>query len=133
MNWLRSKVSGHRNRYKCKDYNLDVTYITDRVLAMSFPASGMESMYRNHINTVAQFLEQKHPEQYKVYNLSNRTYDETRFKGQVVSYSWEDHHPPTIYLLFKICYDIYEYLKDTQNVAVIHCNAGKGRTGTLIA
>jgi phosphatidylinositol-3,4,5-trisphosphate 3-phosphatase and dual-specificity protein phosphatase PTEN len=42
MNWLRCKVSGKRNRFKSDNYNLDITYITDRVLAMSFPASGIE-------------------------------------------------------------------------------------------
>jgi len=38
MDWIRSKVSGKRNRYKEEGYNLDITYITDNVLAMSFPA-----------------------------------------------------------------------------------------------
>ncbi len=52
MDWLRKIVSGKRNRFKDKNYNLDITYITHRVMAMSFPASGMEQMYRNNINDV---------------------------------------------------------------------------------
>ena len=52
MDWLRKIVSGKRNRYADENFNLDVTYITTRVLAMSFPASGFETMYRNSIGDV---------------------------------------------------------------------------------
>ncbi len=52
MDWLRKIVSGKRNRFKDDTYNLDVTYITPRILAMSFPASGLEVMYRNNMNDV---------------------------------------------------------------------------------
>lgn len=52
MDWLRKIVSGKRRRYTDDSYNLDVTYITDRVLAMSFPASGLETMYRNNMADV---------------------------------------------------------------------------------
>lgn len=53
MNWLRKIVSGKRNRYQDDQYNLDITYITQRVLAMSFPAQGFESLYRNDIDNVS--------------------------------------------------------------------------------
>jgi phosphatidylinositol-3,4,5-trisphosphate 3-phosphatase/dual-specificity protein phosphatase PTEN len=46
-------VSGKRNRYQDDQYNLDITYITQRVLAMSFPAQGFESLYRNDIDNVS--------------------------------------------------------------------------------
>lgn len=63
---VRNKVSGDKTRYTNGNYDLDLTYITDRIignkstkrneiktfffLAMSFPADGMESTYRNSIN-----------------------------------------------------------------------------------
>jgi phosphatidylinositol-3,4,5-trisphosphate 3-phosphatase and dual-specificity protein phosphatase PTEN len=52
MNWLRKIVSGKRRRFQDGNYNLDITYITGRVLAMSFPAQGIESFYRNSIENV---------------------------------------------------------------------------------
>ena len=55
MNWLRKIVSGKRNRFTDENYDLDVTYITPRILAMSFPASGFETMYRNSISDVSIF------------------------------------------------------------------------------
>ena len=133
MDWLRSKVSGKRNRFKDDEYNLDITYITDRVMAMSFPASGFEQWYRNNINSVSRFLDRKHAGCYKIYNLSNREYNYQKFKGEVISYNWEDHHAPPLKMLFEICADMYSYLLNPSNVVVVHCNAGKGRTGTSIA
>lgn len=50
MNFLREIVSGPKNRFKQEGYNLDLTYITPRIVAMSFPASGVESLYRNNID-----------------------------------------------------------------------------------
>lgn len=102
MDWLRSKVSGKRNRLKEDGFNLDITYITDRILAMSFPASGLEKVYRNDINKVANFLEERHSQNYRIYNLSNRSYNATKFKAEVKSYDWEDHHSPPILMLFSI-------------------------------
>jgi phosphatidylinositol-3,4,5-trisphosphate 3-phosphatase/dual-specificity protein phosphatase PTEN len=76
MDWLRKKVSGKRNRFKDENFNLDITYITDNIIAMSFPASGMESTYRNKIGKVAEFLESRHKDHYRIANLSNRKYNE---------------------------------------------------------
>lgn len=102
MDWLRSKVSGHRNRFKDDEYNLDITYITDRILAMSYPASGFEQCYRNNISRVNDFLEDRHLGNFKIYNLSNRSYNTSKFSGEVVSYEWEDHHSPPLIMLFRI-------------------------------
>ena len=54
MNFLRKIVSGQRKRYQDEQYDLDITYITSRVLAMSYPASGMlMQTYRNPIGSVS--------------------------------------------------------------------------------
>ena len=38
MDWLRKIVSGKRNRFKDDTYNLDITYVTKRVLG-TIPAT----------------------------------------------------------------------------------------------
>jgi phosphatidylinositol-3,4,5-trisphosphate 3-phosphatase/dual-specificity protein phosphatase PTEN len=41
MNIVRTIVSGKKRRTKESNYNIDLTYITPRVMAMSFPGSGL--------------------------------------------------------------------------------------------
>ena len=45
--WVRALVSTNKVRLKAGDFNLDLTYITNRIIAMGFPAEGFEGMYRN--------------------------------------------------------------------------------------
>lgn len=39
FNSIRKRVSGKRNRMIDDEFNLDLTYITGTIMAMSFPAS----------------------------------------------------------------------------------------------
>ena len=66
-----------------------------------------------------------------VYNLSESTYDKSRFNNQVKEFAWQDHHAPPFNLLMKLVEDMYSHLlRDEKNVVLIHCNSGKGRAGT---
>ena len=56
-----------RDRYVNEEFDLDLTYITERIIAMSFPATGMESAYRNSLKDVAKMLKTKHQENYMVH------------------------------------------------------------------
>lgn len=52
MDSIRKLVSGNRRRFTEDNVNLDLTYITPNIIAMSYPSSGMESLYRNPIEKV---------------------------------------------------------------------------------
>jgi len=67
---------------------------------MSYPASGFEKVYRNNISDVANFLKLKHGSHYKVFNMSGRQYEFSKFEGKVETFDWQDHHSPPIHILF---------------------------------
>ena len=65
-----------KRRYKEDEYNLDLSYVTNKVIAMGFPSENIEFIYRNSLDELCQFLEDKHKGHYKIYNLySERSYN----------------------------------------------------------
>jgi len=44
---IHQMVSQNRKRFQTQDFNLDLAYISKRVIAMGFPAYGIRSLYRN--------------------------------------------------------------------------------------
>ena len=123
-----------KSRYVLDGYNLDLTYITERIIAMSFPSkSKLESTYRNSLSDVAKMLSEKHGDHYKVYNLcGERPYESSDFQNLTGAFGFIDHFPPPLHLLHRACLSMMNWLESHEdNVVVIHCLAGKGRTGVL--
>ncbi|XP_051902812.1 putative tyrosine-protein phosphatase TPTE isoform X1 [Hippocampus zosterae] len=130
----RRMVSENKRRYQKDGFDLDLTYVTDRVIAMSFPSSGKQSFYRNPIKEVARFLDTKHEGHYRVYNLcSEKGYDPKFFHYRVERVFIDDHNVPSLEDMLKYTAGVREWMSaDPKNVIAIHCKGGKGRTGTLV-
>ncbi|XP_064413855.1 putative tyrosine-protein phosphatase TPTE isoform X4 [Latimeria chalumnae] len=130
----RKMISENKRRYQKDGFDLDLTYVTDRVVAMSFPSSGKQSFYRNPIEEVARFLDTKHKDHYKVYNLcSEKGYDPKYFHYRVERVFIDDHHVPALEDMLKFTASVREWMaEDERNIIAIHCKGGKGRTGTMI-
>lgn len=78
-----SAVCDSSTRRTMNKGDLDFSYLTTRLAVMSFPAEGMESAIRNHIDDVKAFLEARHDNAYAVYNLSQRSYRAIKFQNRV--------------------------------------------------
>lgn len=130
----RRMVSENKRRYQKDGFDLDLTYVTDRVIAMSFPSSGKQSFYRNPIKEVARFFDTKHEGHYKVYNLcSEKGYDPQFFHYKVERIFIDDHNVPSLEDMLKYTANVREWMAaDPKNIIAIHCKGGKGRTGTMI-
>eukprot|EP01120_Amphizonella_sp_Union-15-10_P011593 TRINITY_DN4958_c0_g1_i1.p1 TRINITY_DN4958_c0_g1~~TRINITY_DN4958_c0_g1_i1.p1 ORF type:complete len:136 (+),score=4.91 TRINITY_DN4958_c0_g1_i1:60-467(+) len=127
LNFLRSQVSQDKKRFKDGHFDLDLTYIRPNIIAMGYPASGVEATYRNSLTSVAEMLNTKHPDSYLVFNLSERPYDSTLLNGKVLDIGFPDHHAPPISLIFKLMMLIHSWLTfKSDNVVVVHCLAGRG-------
>ena len=63
---LKRLVSKKKRRFENDEFDLDLSYITKRVIAMGFPSTGMEVLYRNNIKDVINFFEVRHHNQVKV-------------------------------------------------------------------
>lgn len=83
MNYVRTLVSGKKLRFQDRKYNLDLSYITPRLIAMAFPGSGFEKIIRNSIDEVSLFLNERHGSNYLVINLSGKKYDKEKFNNKV--------------------------------------------------
>eukprot|EP01063_Lacrimia_lanifica_P011104 TRINITY_DN1788_c0_g1_i2.p2 TRINITY_DN1788_c0_g1~~TRINITY_DN1788_c0_g1_i2.p2 ORF type:complete len:338 (+),score=72.25 TRINITY_DN1788_c0_g1_i2:95-1015(+) len=134
---LRTMVSQKKCRFQEDGFDLDLTYITPRIIAMGFPSYGTEGYYRNPVDEVERFFESRHKGHYRIYNLcSERVYDRAdRFGGAFRRFPFDDHNAPApIGLIPQLCADAQEWLsQDPQNVLAVHCKAGKGRTGVMVA
>jgi hypothetical protein len=137
------QVSQNRRRYRKHGYDLDLTYVTDRIIAMSAPAFGGHGAYRNDMHVVASFLAARHYARFFVFNLCDTyfssdgalgNYSPDLLYGHCLRIPFEDHSPPLLGELLVFCAQATRWCQlSRKNVVAVHCKGGKGRTGVMIA
>ncbi|MEE6494913.1 hypothetical protein FKM82_001898 [Ascaphus truei] len=113
---------------------LDISYITSRIIVMSFPAEGVELGFRNHIEDVRSFLDSRHLDHYTVFNLSQKSYRSAKFHNRVSECSWPIRQAPSLHNLFAVCKNMHNWLQQNpKNVCVIHCMDGRAASAVLVS
>ena len=109
-------------------------------------------------NKVAKYLNKYHAQRYMIWNLSEKSYPTELFNDQVMEFKFPGYPSPPLQQLFELLCSIDNWLSTTtttipaaddhsdpdtnpstlrpsqsENVAVIHCQTGKGRTVTVIS
>ncbi|KAJ8403451.1 hypothetical protein AAFF_G00352230 [Aldrovandia affinis] len=117
-----------------ENYDVDLVYITERIISVSFPSSVEEQSYSANLKEVATMLRSKHGDNYLLFNLSEKRYDIAKLNPRVLDFGWPDHHAPALDKICSICKAMDTWLNaDTRNVVVLHNKGNRGRTGVVVA
>ncbi|XP_051518239.1 tensin-2 isoform X2 [Myxocyprinus asiaticus] len=117
-----------------RNYDFDLTYITERIISVFFPPLLEEQRYRLNLREVAAMLKSKHQDKFLLFNLSERRHDITRLNPKVHDFGWPDMHAPPLDKICAMCKAMENWLNsDPQHVVVLHCKGNKGKTGVIIA
>lgn len=115
-------------------YELDLTYITERIIAVFFPRGCSEEIYSHNLKDVTRMLKSKHADNYLIINLSEKRHDLSRMNPKTLDTGWPDFHAPPLDKICTICKAMEGWLNaDPLHVVVIHCRGGKGRIGVVIS
>lgn len=134
---VRRLVSKKKERFQDKDYDLDLTYITNYVIAMGFPSEGLEKAIRNSRDDVVQFLKQRHGILVKIYNLCiepSKQYSQDKIGDfSYGCYPFMDHNICSIRTIFNICVDMFLFIQQMNQLKMFiqHCLIAKNKGNQL--
>ncbi|XP_021356064.1 uncharacterized protein LOC110452090 isoform X5 [Mizuhopecten yessoensis] len=114
---------------------LDLVYITERIISMSFPSDEHEVTYSYNLKEVMNMLRTKHDDNCLVINLSEPRQDLEKFNPKhVIDYGWPDYLAPPLERLCNICKAMDSWLStDPRHVVVVHCKGSTSRIAVIIA
>ncbi|KAI5284019.1 Telomerase protein component 1, partial [Ascosphaera aggregata] len=138
---LRQIVAGPRVRHA--ETGLDLAYVTDNIIATSGPASAYpKRAYRNPTDELVKWLDKQHADNWRIWEFraEGTGYSDEEVYNRIHHFPFPDHHPPPFAIIPQLVASMRNWLLDEsiteeqrkKRIAVIHCKAGKGRTGTMV-
>ncbi|XP_055668270.1 tensin-1 isoform X6 [Falco peregrinus] len=113
---------------------LDLVYITERIIAVSYPSTAEEQSFCSNLREVAHMLKSKHGDNYVLFNLSERRNDISKLHPKVLDFGWPDLHTPALEKICSICKAMDTWLNAAaHNVVVLHNKGNRGRLGVVVA
>uniref|UniRef100_H3CSD8 Tensin 1 n=1 Tax=Tetraodon nigroviridis TaxID=99883 RepID=H3CSD8_TETNG len=117
-----------------ENHEVDLVYITERIISLCFPFGMEEQGYIANLTEVATMLRSKHGEHYLVLNLSEWRSELPKLNHKVLEFGWPDLHAPALDKICSMCKAIDTWLNgDSRNVVVLHNKGNRGRTGVVVA
>ncbi|KAH8041377.1 hypothetical protein HPB51_014658 [Rhipicephalus microplus] len=119
-----SDIPGDRSLERQLSFAMDVTYVTEKIIVVTFPEGGLDTTYRSNLKEVTRMLRTKHGNKYTVFNLSEKRHDLARLNSQIAEFGWPAHLSPPLERLCTICKSLDSWFHaDSQNVAILHSKA----------
>ncbi|KAL4978544.1 protein-tyrosine phosphatase-like protein [Aspergillus desertorum] len=143
---LRQLVAGPRLQHA--ETGLDLCYVADNIIATSGPSTNYPKIaYRTPLKQLVNFLDSKHGSDWCIWEFraEGTGYPDSEVYGRIHHFPFPDHHPPPFALIPKVMASMRNWLQRLdgsraegqenqekgQRIAVVHCKAGKGRSGTM--
>ncbi|KAM4629871.1 tensin 3-2 [Polymixia lowei] len=115
-------------------HNIDLTYITERIITVVFPQACAEQIYLQNLRDITLMLQSKHGHNYLLVNLSERNDSLTQMNHKILDTGWVDFLAPNLDQICSVCTTMENWLQThPKHVLVLHCRGGKGRIGVMVA
>ncbi|XP_076873124.1 tensin 3-2 isoform X3 [Brachyhypopomus gauderio] len=112
----------------------DLSYVTERIITVSFHATCPEQIYLQHLQNIIQMLQSKHADNYLVVNISEPSEELRRISTRVLDVGWPELHAPDLHLLCSMCKSVETWLDaSTEHVMMLHCRGSEDRIGVVIS
>ena len=107
-------MSTNKTRLQIDDFNLDMTYITNRIIACGLPAEVTEAFFRNRRGDIVRFLQKNHGDMVKIYNLCAEPayqYSAKSVQCGISRFPFFDHNVASLKKMFEFCFDASLFLQ----------------------
>eukprot|EP00752_Nemacystus_decipiens_P007719 g6902.t1 len=135
---FKDAVSTQKTRFMEDGFDLDIAYVTKRIIVHGVPNESADPLYEDPRTEVRRLLDKYHCDRYKVYNfaseLAQMTPPTERVDARVERYPFTDDTCPPLESVVDFCENAKAWLDAHEdNVVSLHCKAGKGRAGIMAA
>ncbi|KAK9465095.1 protein-tyrosine phosphatase-like protein [Lipomyces arxii] len=135
--FLRAAIASPRLRHydPVTGTYLDLAYMEKNILVCSMPTNEFPRvMFRNSLNDLLKLLNLRHGNHWHIWEFRSEGagYDDADVFNRVTHFPFPDHIPPPFAMIPVVIASMHKFLsQNPENVAILHCKAGKGRSGMM--